>query len=96
VDLELNIGSQNIHHGSTQIDGRSYLTSDPNSLLKDLNNGKFINAGINHRGMPIVKFNGNIGNVLNLSGQNLGPTPFGVIHINAKGQIHIVPYLFKK
>lgn len=45
--------------------------------------------------MPIVKFNYNIGNVLNLSGQNLGTTPFGVVHTNSLGKIHIVPWMAK-
>lgn len=95
VDLTVNAGKQANHYGQRAMVGKSYLTVDPKELTNQLNKGDFINHGINHRGMNIVKFNQDIGNVLNLSGQNLGATPYGIIHINAAGKIHIVPWLPK-
>jgi hypothetical protein len=44
--------------------------------------------------MPIVEFPyAKIGIVVGVDGAFLGHTNQAVIHINSKGQIHIVPYL---
>ncbi len=84
---------QSLHLGNTGT--RSPLTIDPGQLLNDLNkkgNFQFVQLNVRNS-MPIVKFNYNIGNVISQSGQNLGTTSYGTIHINSMGQVHIVPWL---
>lgn len=85
---------QTLHVGQTAINaGKSYLTENPTRMINDLNKGNFTNYSINHRGMSIVKFNYNIGVSVNAQGINLGNTPFGVVHLNKLGEIHIVPWI---
>ena len=82
---------QSLHLGN--VEGKSYLTIDPQTAVSDLNSGNFQNVRLNGRGMPIVKFNYTIGNVTSQTGQNLGSTSYGTIHLNSAGQVHIVPWL---
>jgi RHS repeat-associated protein len=82
---------QSLHLGT--VAGKSPLTIDPMRALTDLNKGNFQYIQLNSRGMPIVKFGYNIGEVISRTGQNLGTTSFGVVHLNSAGQIHIVPWL---
>jgi len=89
-DLTLS-SRQLLHNGSVQ--GKSLLTVDPSKVLSDLNSGNFQFVQLNYRSMPIVKFNYSIGNVISKSGQNLGSTSFGTVHINSLGQVHTVPWL---
>lgn len=85
---------QSLHLGNNV--GSSPLTIDPSRVLNDLNKGNFQFVQLNHRGMPIVKFNYPIGNVLQQgTGINLGSTYYGTVHINGSGQIHVVPWLFR-
>ena len=72
------------------------MTKSPNVLLNDLNSNNFTLLRSNSRGMPIVKFNYPIGNVIQQgTGINLGATYYGTVHLNGSGQIHIVPWLFR-
>ncbi|MCT4646091.1 MAG: polymorphic toxin type 50 domain-containing protein [Carboxylicivirga sp.] len=93
VDFKLS-PRQQLHSGN--IPGKSYLTKSPNQILNDINNRNFQFVKLNHRGMPIVKFNYPIGNVVQHgTGINLGSTYYGTVHINKAGGIHIVPWLPK-
>ena len=84
---------QSLHLGN--VPGKSPLTIDPSTALADLNKGNFQFVQLNSRGMPIVKFNYNIGEVISQSGQSLGTTSYGTVHLNSMGQVHIVPWLPK-
>jgi RHS repeat-associated protein len=84
------------HFGNSTIPGKSVLSKSPTTLLNDLNTGNFTPIGTNARGMPIMKFNYPIGNVIQQgTGANLGSTYYGTVHINSSGQVHIVPWLFR-
>jgi len=74
--------------------GKSAITVDPNTLINDLNSGNFTVVGTAPRNsFPIVKFNYTIGHVINNSnGVYMGPTQYGVVHYNSRGQAHIVPF----
>lgn len=85
---------QSLHLGNTA--GKSPLTVDPSKLINDINRGNFQFTQLNHRGMPIVKFNYPIGNVLQQGTVvNLGSTYYGTVHLNNSGQAHIIPWLFR-
>ena len=93
-DLYLNPGKQGRHivgHKAYQ-SGKSILSADPQHLVNQLNNGNFTPVGVTRGGMPIVKFNFNIGTAINLSG-NQGLTSYGAVHVG-RGGIHIVPIPF--
>ena len=90
-NLHLNPGKQGRHiigHKAYQ-SGKSILTADPQQLVNHLNNGNFTPVGVTSSGVPVVKFNFNIGIGINLSG-NQGVTQYGAVHVG-KGGVHIVP-----
>ncbi len=81
--------TENIKYGN----GRSIVTDNPTALLNDLHSGNYNFVQYNKHGLPIVRFNRNIGVVIR-RGQQIGTTPYGTIHYQSKtGRIHIVPWL---
>lgn len=74
--------------GSGYIEGRSVLTSNPETLLNGINPGRYPVLRANQNRVT-VDFGKNIG-IYYQNGQAIGPTRYGTVHYGKKGS-HIVP-----
>lgn len=93
--IDLDMGNQGKHllQAHNYIPGRSVVTADVATLANDIHSGNFElfmkDAG---RG-PVLKFDRMVGEVLDKSGVNLGPTPYLKLHVKANGLYHLVPWM---